>query len=148
MHSRREASRITTVAVILVILVIAPSTIAAAIPPGGDAKIDVTVELRSRQSRNGITVMKQEIFNKRITKRAIGTVTSYCIHVSDENGFCNWVYRFPRGSITTMGIVNSSVFHRVAIVGGTGFYSNLGGQVTSVALNERINRVVFNLEAF
>jgi hypothetical protein len=47
-----------------------------------------------------------------------------------------------------MGIVNSEVFHRVAIVGGTGFYSNIGGQVTAVALNDRIDRVVFNLEAF
>jgi hypothetical protein len=148
MHSRREASRITTIAVILAVLVIAPTATSAVIPPGGEAKIDVTVELRSREVHGGVSLIKEVIFNRRITKRPIGNVVSYCIGTDGVNRFCNWVYRFPLGSITAMGIVNSDVFHRVAIVGGTGFYSNIGGQVTAVALNDRIDRVVFNLEAF
>lgn len=148
MYSRREASRITTIAVILAVLVIAPASVGSAIPPGGDAKIDVTVETQSRESRGNVTVVKERIFNKRITNRSIGTVVSYCIHLNGENGFCNWVYRFPLGTITVMGIVNSDIFHRVSIVGGTGFYSNVGGQVTRIALNNRIDRGVFNLEGF
>lgn len=125
-----------------------PTASNAAVPPGRDAVIDVTVELDYRQVRNNFITTHQHIYNRRITKRAIGHAESYCMNINSRSQFCHYLYRFPLGSIVAMGVSNSPVFHRVAIVGGTGVYSNVGGQITAVALSRKIDRVVFNLEGF
>jgi hypothetical protein len=56
----------------------------------------------------------------------------------------------PLGQIITMGVVASSVYYKMAVVGGTGVYSNIGGEVESITLKlkPRRERLTFTIVAF
>lgn len=56
----------------------------------------------------------------------------------------------PLGQILAQGIVTSPVYYKLGIVGGTGIYKNIGGevQVTATKLKPRKENLVFTLVAY
>lgn len=56
----------------------------------------------------------------------------------------------PLGQIVTAGIVTSDLYYKLAILGGTGVYSNIGGEVLIQAtkLVPRKEKLVFTITAF
>lgn len=131
------------------------STSNAALSPG-PATIDITIKVRETVFRHDAIIITSSLYNKRITPRSIGNSVAACRNVANKRTlpkgtyFCNTVYRFPLGQIIVAGIVSSPVYSRMAVVGGTGIYSNVGGQVILHAfnLNPLRARLHFALEAF
>jgi hypothetical protein len=94
------------------------------------------------------------IYNPRITVRAIGNVTMLCkfLGVGGPLGsgtqFCRATYSMPHGKIMAMGLIKKRSFFSLAVIGGTGLYSNVGGEVivSTYAYPPRQERLLFSLE--
>lgn len=57
-----------------------------------------------------------------------------------ESSLCHIVFRMPLGQIVGMGFVASAVYYRIAIIGGTGVYRNIGGEIISITLRQHPHR--------
>lgn len=121
----------------------------------GDATIHITSTVRKTTHKRGVVINSSSLYNRRITPRSIGNSVRVCRNVSDgvtlpKGRFvCVVVYRFPLGQITAMGVISSPVYYRLAVVGGTGIYSNILGQVKAQAYNlsPTRERLFFSLKA-
>ena len=87
------------------------------------------------------------LFNKRIRAKAIGRATMTCTAVGVSGQSCTATYFLPRGAIVTQGVINSRFIYELAVVGGTGLYSNVRGTLTVTSLNRTSSRelLVFRL---
>lgn len=130
----------------------------SAFPLRGPAVIDITQE-QVRHTGQRLAVDDDEFwlyqtYNRRITGAAIGYSVLRCefygrggplgTGVSD----CSAVYAFARGKIVARGILKSRSYYALAIVGGTGIYSNVRGQVLVKTIGSRPHeeRLLFGLE--
>ncbi len=68
----------------------------------------------------------------------LGSATAYCFGT----------YNFPRGRIHTTGTRKSRSSYVMAVTGGTGLYSNVGGVllVRTISERPRTERLLFSLE--
>ena len=146
---------IAVIILILALLWIAHSSDAARPPsevlPPGPARIDIQSSLERTEKQGDVLVVNGTLWNKRITSRPIGSSIAYCPAPFDEIvSLCHVIFRFPKGYIVGIGIVSSGVYYRLSIVGGTGYYRNVGGQVVSTTLRAkpRWDRLIFSLKAF
>jgi hypothetical protein len=86
---------------------------------------------------------------------SIAGSTLLCRKIGEERGpmppegqFCEGVYRFLHGQLVVEGYMGSRSFYTLAVVGGTGEYSNSGaGQMAAVTLglNPREQQLTFTL---
>lgn len=94
------------------------------------------------------------LHNHRITKAVIGYSIMRCEFygrggplgsgVSD----CAAIYSLAKGKIVARGIVKTRDYYTLAIVGGTGYYSNVRGEVVATTIKElpHVEQLVFSLE--
>jgi len=87
------------------------------------------------------------LYNKRIRAKAIGRATMTCIAVGPTGQSCRATYFLPKGAIVTQGVITSRLIYELAVVGGTGLYSNVQGTLTVTSLNRTSSRelLVFRL---
>ena len=87
------------------------------------------------------------LYNKRIRAKAIGRATMTCIAVGATGQSCTATYFLPKGAIVTQGVITSRLIYELAVVGGTGLYSNVQGTLTVTSLNRTSSRelLVFRL---
>lgn len=59
-------------------------------------------------------------------------------------------YRMPLGQIVAAGVVTSEIYYKLAVIGGTGVYNNIGGEVQVIATNlvPRKERLIFTIRSF
>jgi hypothetical protein len=87
------------------------------------------------------------LYNKRITPRAIGRGDMLCTSTGTKTQSCSATYVLPRGKIMVQGVIGSRLIYELAVVGGTGLYSNVRGTLTVTSLSRKPSRelLVFRL---
>lgn len=156
MHNKRGAARIRTLAVIfLAVLLISPAEAVREISPG-TSHIRVTSQVIKRDKKGRIRISASAIYNKHVSPYAIGNSITRCIltghrrTLPSNTQLCTIAFRFPLGQIVASGVKTSEVYYKLAVVGGTGVYSNVGGEVRVIAtkLVPRKENLVFTLRSF
>lgn len=151
-----RAARIRALVIIfLAVLVISPAEAVREINPG-TAHIRITSQVITRDKTGRIRVSASSLYNKHISPNAIGNSITRCIQTGPRRTlplgtqYCSTAFRFPLGQIITAGIVTSPVYYKMAVLGGTGTYANVGGEVRVIAtrLVPRKENIVFTLHAF
>jgi len=94
-----------------------------------------------------VVVIRQLLYNKGIRRAPIGHSDMVCTFTGNRSRQCNGTYSLPRGKIIVSGSVRYWEFYKLAIVGGTDFYSNIRGSVTGTlyARDPRKEILVFRL---
>jgi hypothetical protein len=102
---------------------------------------------RTGRSAGDVDIYSLRLFNKRITPRAIGHGEMVCTAVGIKNRSCTASYFLPRGEIVAQGVITSKLIYELAVIGGTGLYSNVRGSVTITSLHRKPSRelLVFRL---
>src|SRR5262245_32433922 len=125
-------------------------------PPGGTIRItakdsDVDVDNRgpARRSVGDVLLISQLLYNKGITRQAIGRSTIVCTYTSSRDRQCNGTYFLPNGKIVVSGAMRYRGFFKLAVVGGTDLYNNVRGSVsgTLIGRDPRREVLVFRLVA-
>ena len=106
--------------------------------------VDVGTDGRSIGDLDVYTVL---LYNKAIRAKPIGRATMTCTLVGVSGQSCTATYFLPRGAIVTQGVIASRFIYELAVVGGTGLYSNVRGTLTVTSLNRKSSRelLVFRL---
>ena len=82
-------------------------------------------------SPGDVEVLRQLLFNRRVTSRAIGRVELVCTFVDSRRArVCRGTYFLPRGKLVVGGSLRFFQFYDMAVVGGTGLYDNARGTLT------------------
>jgi len=125
-------------------------------PPGGTIHItarDVDVELDNRgparRSTGDVLLISQLLYNKGITKQAIGRSNIVCTYTDQRFRQCNGTYSLPKGKIVVSGSLRYRGFFKLAVVGGTDLYNNVRGSVSGTLYSRSPRRelLVFRLVA-
>jgi hypothetical protein len=111
--------------------------------------IDVALINRGSSSRGSgdVLVIRQLLFNKGITKKAIGHSDLVCTYTGRRSRQCSGTYFLPRGKIVVSGSLRYREFFKLAVVGGTDIYDNVRGSMTGTMLarGPRRELLVFRL---
>lgn len=99
------------------------------------------------KSVGDLDVYRLLLYNKRIRAKAIGSATMTCTAVGTNLQSCTATYFLPKGAIVTQGVISSRLIYELAVVGGTGLYSNVRGTLTVTSLKRKPSRelLVFRL---
>src|SRR6266508_3769683 len=81
--------------------------------------IQVMVDNRGAVSRGpgDVLLIRQLLFNTRITKHAIGHADLVCTYTSARSRQCNGTYVLPRGKIVVSGAIRFREFYELAVAG-------------------------------
>ncbi len=99
----------------------------------------IDIGLRGR-SPGDIQLAAAQVFNRRITPRAIGSYELVCTWVRGVSRSCRGTLLLPRGSIVVAGTLRHRPLYHLAVVGGTGLYDNARGTITVTRLGQRPTR--------
>ncbi|HXH88621.1 MAG TPA: hypothetical protein VNI55_08455 [Gaiellaceae bacterium] len=99
-------------------------------------------------SPGDVEVVRQKLFNRRVTTTALGRAQLICTFVDDRRErVCQGTYFLPRGTIVVGGSLQYRQLYELAILGGTGLYDNARGMltVTRTGRTPVRNLVIFRL---
>ena len=82
-------------------------------------------------------VIRQLLYNRRITPRAIGQVQYVCVFTQPPSRTCTGTVFMPRGRIVVAGAMYARQIYQLAVVGGTGLYDNARGTMTVTRVRRR-----------
>ena len=77
--------------------------------------------------------------------RTIGNSAISCTRSFENLSSCQATFVLPRGKIMTQGTRHSRDYYVLAIVGGTGLYSNAGGVLDTRIVAKGRSRLLFSL---
>lgn len=122
--------RFASVAVAAAVLALT-ATAATTLEPG-PARIRLTAQqIEQRLTHTGIA-RTYALYNRPAYPDRLGTAVSICVRVAHGWFDCSYLLRLSRGTIITRSLVPSAAaFRLLAIVGGTGYYANVGGEMTA-----------------
>lgn len=110
-------------AIVAVVVVALVAGGAGAIAPG-EARIRLTAEQTAPNT--------YALYNRPAYPDRIGTAVRTCDTVSRGWVDCSFLLRLGRGTIIARGLNPTAAPYQVlAVVGGTGYYANTGGEMTS-----------------
>lgn len=91
--------------------------------------------------------IRQSLFNRRITPKAIGHSELVCTFTFGNQRACRGTYFLPKGKLMVAGSIGNREIYELAIVGGTGLYNNARGTFTAIrtALGPRREFLIFRL---
>ena len=107
---------------------------ASAVQPG-PAIIQVTAQLDSTRTGNGHLVRNYRLYNAPAYKNSIGTASLVCERAGTR-WLCHEFIELQRGQIAAAGLVTNLNNYHLAVTGGTGFYSNVGGHMHARPLGD------------
>jgi hypothetical protein len=81
-----------------------------------------------------VQVLRELLYNTNITPNPIGHAELTCTYTGTTSRNCSGTFFLPRGKIVVSGPVLYRQFFELAVVGGTGFYSNVRGTLTVTSL--------------
>jgi hypothetical protein len=92
-------------------------------------------------------IVKQNLFNKRIKSKPIGTSDYLCTFTGRRTRACTVTIDLPKGRIVAGGTVGFLELYELAILGGTRLYDNARGTLTVIQTTSRPRRqiLVFRL---
>ena len=112
-----------------------------------DTVVRVDVGARGK-SPGDMEIIRQRLFNQRLTTRSIGRSELVCTFVDRRRSrVCRGTYFLPKGRIVVGGSLLYRQFYELAVLGGTGLYDNARGTlvVTRMGVRPVRDRMVFRL---
>jgi len=112
---------------------------------------DIQVALDNRgpvtRGAGDVLLIRQLLFNKGITQKAIGHSDVVCTYTGTRSRQCTGTYFLPKGKIVVSGSLLYREFFKLAVVGGTDLYDNVQGSMTATLLGRKPRReiLVFRL---
>jgi hypothetical protein len=102
---------------------------------------------RLGRSPGDMEVIRQLLFNRRITPTAIGRSEIECTFTFGKARICRATYFLAKGKIVVGGSIGNRDIYELAIVGGTGLYDNARGSLTAIrtARGPRREFLIFRL---
>ena len=89
----------------------------------------------TKRSRAGdLDFYRQALFTKSARPVNIGHSDLTCVNTGTGSSNCTGTYFLPKGKIMVGGVIASRLFYELAIIGGTGIYSNVNGSVVATFL--------------
>ena len=86
---------------------------------------------RPGTSPGDVEVLRQLLYNRRLTARSIGRAELVCTFVDSRRArHCRGTYVLPRGKLIVGGSLAYRQFYSLAVIGGTGLYDNARGTLT------------------
>lgn len=85
---------------------------------------------RRGASPGDMEVIRQSLYNRRLTSKSIGHSDLVCIFVDGRSRSCRGTYFLPRGKLVVGGSLRFRQFYELAVLGGTGHYNNARGTLT------------------
>jgi hypothetical protein len=111
----------------------------------GPARIKITAQL-TRSTEVG---QVYALYNRPAYRNRLGSAFVRCIKLPVRWLDCYETLRLSRGTIVARGVVSaSSRFRSLAIVGGTGYYANVGGEMIVQPLGRNFQLILVDLQAF
>jgi hypothetical protein len=111
--------------------------------------VEVVLDNRGPSSRGtgDVLLIRQLLYNKGITKQAIGHSDVVCTYTGNRSRQCSGTYFLPKGKIVVSGSLRYRLFFKLAVVGGTDLYDNVRGSMTGTLLGRGPRRelLVFRL---
>jgi hypothetical protein len=105
-----------------------------------DREVQVTrIDVGARGTSPGDTeVIRQELFNLRLTSKPIGHSELVCTFVDSKRmRVCRGTYVLPKGKVVVGGTLSYRQFYDLAVLGGTGLFDNARGSVTVTRTHRR-----------
>jgi len=75
-------------------------------------------------------IIFDKVFNRRITRKPIGTAQFLCTFTRGHTRVCTATVSLPKGELVASGTVRYRQFYDLAIVGGTRLYDDARGTLT------------------
>lgn len=115
----------------------------------GPSRIRLTGSLIEQRYAAGAPAKTYALFNRPAYADRLGTAVVRCLEVSTGWVDCTELLRLSRGEIIARGLVPSAARYRVlAIVGGTGYYANVGGDMSVQTLGASGQVLLVDLIAY
>ena len=105
-----------------------------------DREVQVTrIDVGAQGTSPGDTeIIRQELFNLRVTSKPIGHSELVCTFVDSRRmRVCRGTYVLPKGNVVVGGTLSYRQFYGLAVLGGTGLYDNARGSVTVTRTHRR-----------
>ena len=80
------------------------------------------------------------LYNRRVTKKAIGHADFVCTFTLDTSRSCDGTIFLPAGQLRVGGSIRFRQIYALAVLGGTGLYDNARGMVTVTRLGRNPRR--------
>jgi hypothetical protein len=87
-------------------------------------------------------VITTRIFNKKVTRKPIGSGRFICTFTNGLNRTCIATVSLPRGQLVASGAVRYRQFYELAVIGGTGLYDNARGTLTVIRTTRNPTREI------
>ena len=102
---------------------------------------------RTGTSPGDLELIKQSLFNRRITQSPIGRAEHECTFTFGKARICRATYFLAKGRIIVGGSISNRDIYELAILGGTGLYDNARGTLTAIrtARGPRREFLIFRL---
>jgi hypothetical protein len=97
----------------------------------GGGRVDVG---RPGPSIGDVQVLRELLYNTNITPNPIGHAELICTYTGTSSRNCAGTFFLPKGKIVVSGPLLYRQFFQLAVVGGTGLYSNVRGTLTATSL--------------
>jgi hypothetical protein len=104
--------------------------------------VNTRVDGKRGLSAGDMDIVRELLFNTRITPKAIGHAELLCTYTVSTSRYCQGTYFLPQGKIVVAGPVYFRQLYELAIVGGTGLYDNVRGSVTATVTTSKPRREV------
>jgi hypothetical protein len=91
-------------------------------------------------SPGDVEVMRAQLFNTRLTPKALGHSEVVCTFVVKTSRNCSGTYFLPQGKIVVSGPIFYRQLFELAVIGGTGIYDNVRGSLTVTSLGKNPQR--------
>jgi hypothetical protein len=97
---------------------------------------------RRGRSPGDVEVQNTLVYNRRITRRALGHAEFVCTYTVGINRNCRGTVFLPKGKLVVGGSLRYRHFYELAVLGGTGLYDNARGTVTITRLGTHPTRTL------
>ena len=150
MGTERVTMTKTVVGALLVVAVLAgvsaagtqltgPGTVRITSREVADVRVDIGVK---GLSAGDMDIWREQLFNTRITPKAIGHAELICTFTVKTSRYCQGTFFLPRGKLVVAGPVYFRQLYELAVIGGTGLYDNVRGSVTATTTSSKPRREV------
>jgi hypothetical protein len=116
-----------------------PATVRVVDRQFGYTRVDIG---RHGLSPGDSEVITTRIFNRKVTRKPIGSGRFICTFTNGLNRTCIVTVTLPRGQLVASGGVRYRQFYELAVVGGTGLYDNARGTLTVIRTTTRPTREI------
>jgi hypothetical protein len=87
-------------------------------------------------------IITTRIFNRKVTRKPIGSGRFICTFTNGLNRTCIVTVALPKGQLVATGGVRYRQFYELAVVGGTGLYDNARGTLTVIRTTRNPTREI------